>query len=334
MRPASLMLLAVVTAAAVAVAISLNAVRGTGGADSAHGEAFVPGLVEHINEVDRIEIDDRTGQTVLVRKGDGFAGESGYPARVAVIRDLLTQLSVLTIEERKTDRPERYPELSLAEPSAETDASRHVRVLADGKPLVDVYIGKAESSVGGTRGGLYARREGEARTWLLRGAVELPGARAGWFDNELLDIKADELRSVTLKTPEGEVTLQRDEGSDRLTMQNVPADRVPEEGRVRQLAGMLTRLKFADLRKAGEGAASGGVVTAITRDGLTIRVVEVALDEAAKARWVRVSVEGGEGADDKRLVELRRRVEGYEFELRGVNAELLGTKTTAFLALP
>ncbi|MEZ5659642.1 MAG: DUF4340 domain-containing protein [Burkholderiaceae bacterium] len=336
MRPASLTLLAVVTAAAIAVAVSLNAVRGSGGADAARGELFVPGLVDRINDVQRVEIEDRAGRTILRREGEGFVDDSGFPANQAIVRDLLTNLSVLSIEEAKTDRPDRYAELNLAEPSAKEGAARRVRVLAGDQMLADVLVGKTESSVGGTRGGLYARREGEARSWLLRGAVELPGARAGWFDNRLLELKSDQLQSLTLDDGTARARLYRPEGARELALQDVPDGRSADASKVGQLAGTLGSLRFADLRKSGPGSGAGGgpVLTAVTRDGMTVRLIQTEHNADAKSRWVRLEVSGSTNSDAAKVAELERRFKGFEFELRGVSAEMLGSKADSFLALP
>lgn len=331
MRPGSVLLLAVVTAAAVAVAVSLSAVRGAGGADASRGEPFVSGLVDKINDVDSIEISGAGGQTVLRRDGEGFLDGTGYPARLSVVRDLLTQLSVLVIEEAKTDRPDRYPELSLAAPDAEDGGARRITLRDGDEVIADVYLGKAESSVGGTRGGLYARREGEARSWLLRGAVELPGARAGWLVNRLLEIKRDDIATVSLESDAGAVRLARAGEGEPLRLQDPPPDREEDAAAIGRLTAVVDGLAFADVRKAGEGDPDGPVLTVTTRDGLVVRVGSVVQVEQTKGRWIRIDVEAGSGTDPEQVAALRARTEGYEFEVRGADAEALGMKPAAFL---
>lgn len=333
MRTGSLTLLALVTAAAVALAVGLTVTRTTGAADADRGEPFLPGLVERINEVTALEIATAETAITLRRDGDRFIDDIGYPARTSAIRDLLTGLSVLVVEEAKTDRPDRYAELSLAEPKAEEGASRHVRVLAGDRVVADVYIGKAEPFVGGTRGGVYARRADEPRAWLLRGAVDLPGVRAGWYANRLLELKPDEIAGATLRNASGEVSLVRAEGAPGLTLADPPEGREADPTRTRRITGMLDGLAFADLRKAGDADPDGAVLTVTTTDGLTVRIAQVGELTAEKGRWVRIDVQGGEGEAGERVAALRQRTAGYEFLLRGTDADALGLKREDFLEL-
>ncbi|MEZ5729785.1 MAG: hypothetical protein R3E48_18450 [Burkholderiaceae bacterium] len=113
MTPKGLTMLAIATAAAVAGAALSAGAWQTGNGEESRGERFLPELADQANRIDSIRV--RTGgwQVSLAKRGERFVDASGFPARLETIRDLVTGLAGLTIEERKTARPERYAELEV-----------------------------------------------------------------------------------------------------------------------------------------------------------------------------------------------------------------------------
>lgn len=348
MNAGSLARLLVVTLIAVAGAgVSAWLGRSDNGSDQ-RGEPFVPGMIGKANQLTRLRFDAGDWQAVLVRQDQGFVDEaSGFPADPQAIRALLTAMATLTIEERKTSDPTRYADLDLGDPGTDQGAGKRIELFAGDAPVARMVLGKRDMSVGGTSGGVFARRLDEPQSWLLRGALDLPDSRAGWFDTSLLTVPAAKITAVRLQANDGaSLDFASPAAGQPLALKDVPADRRAASARLTRLAGLPGNLRFQAVRRADAAVSVIGSALFTTADGSTVTIErlsqpagaspdgksESAADAKADAKadppsptgqWVRLSA--SIAGDDGRalLSDLAARTNGFHFQLADSDVELL-----------
>ncbi|SCM76732.1 conserved exported hypothetical protein [uncultured Pleomorphomonas sp.] len=325
MTPKSLIGLAVVTAAAVAAAV---VVAGGTAADSAvadRGRALLPDLVRTSASIESLAITAGKTTTTLTRDGDRFVDASGYPARLDTVRKLVSSLAALTIDEDKTDKPDRYVDLGLADPAADDGAATKVALLdKEGKPVAAVYAGTKDYTVGGSRGGQYVRLDGNPQSYLVRGSLDMPTARADWFDARLTDIKPAALAKVTLTDAAG-ASVDFTRTGDKLLPAALPDGKAPDEGKANRVTAFLQGFDFTDVRK--ETPASIGNTTRLryeTTDGLTVTATAVpAADDAGKG-WIRIAAEAVDPKAADAAKAINDKAAGYEFKVNTIHTEMFG----------
>lgn len=332
MTPKSLIGLAVVTTAAVIAAV---VVAGGTAADSAvadRGRALLPGLVKSSASVERLVVTAGKDTTTLTRDGQSFIDTSGYPAQIEGVRKLVSSLATLTIDEDKTDKPDRYVDLGLADPAAGEGAATKVELLdKDGKPIAVVYAGSKDYTVGGSRGGQYVRLEGSPQSYLVRGSLDMPTARADWFEARLTDIKPAELAKVTLTDASG-ASVDFLRIGDKLLPAALPDGKAPDEGKANRVTAFLQGFDFTDVRK--ETPASIGNATRLryeTSNGLAVTATAVpATDDAGKG-WIRIVAEAIDPKAADAAKAINGKTAGYEFKVNTIHTEMFGW-TVASLA--
>ncbi|MEE9195989.1 MAG: DUF4340 domain-containing protein, partial [Alphaproteobacteria bacterium] len=178
---------------------------------------------------------------------------SGYPARMDKIGEILNGLAQLETIEAKTSVAKRYGKLEVGEPTAKgTKSARVVVSDAQGTTLADLIVGKIKYSISGADG-IYVRRPGEERAWLVRGKLEVPQDRLGWVDQSVMEIDLDRVRSVVLRVPGNKaLTLFKDKRSQQdFKIKNMPkGTEIKDVFTVEDIARILQSLTFADVRRA------------------------------------------------------------------------------------
>ena len=321
MTPKSFVALAAVTVLTVAGAVATSLSGAASSAIAERGEPLFPGLLEQANRIAELRIDspDDSEDMLVRREGGTFLDSSGYPVRIGAIRELVASIAGMVIEERKTDDPARLPELELAEPDAEEGGGKRVTLVDDGgEPLVSLIAGDRDYSVGGAIGGQYVRRADETQAWLVRGAVRLPGRRADWFDNELMEVEAERIAAVSITNEKGTVELKR--AGESLEIVNLPEGREPDTVKLERMQNAFRRLALYDVRKAGAGADAQVTATVVITldDGtrITLERLAAADEQEEKNPWFRLSATAPEGGTlDKAAKLIAERGDRFEFRL-------------------
>lgn len=320
MQSKTLKWLAGATVVMVGIAVASTLTRpGSFGTES-RGQAVFGGLAEKANELSSIIIDAGDWQAELKKQGEQFIDASGYPVRLEPIRSIITGMATLTYEEAKTADPDRYAELELAEPGPDSGAGRLVRLMQGDNEIASLVVGERDLTVGGMRGGMFARLPGNPQSWLLRGAVELPNDRGELFDAQLLALNNNDIGALTVADEAS--------GQQLSMMSSAPGDPLvlagPEPAtdaaKVLELQALVNNLQFADVRPARADVPVIGSVQYQTRDGLSVTIERLRVDEAdIKAEvfgWARLKVAVTDNATDKareHAKSLRARTEGYDF---------------------
>ena len=319
--PAKLFTLAVVTAVAVGAAVFSVQRSSATSSQSERGNDFLPGLIGKANSVDQVVVTDGDIKTVIKKEGDRFVHDSGFPIRSEAVGNLLTSLALLTVEERKTDKPELYPDLELAPPDAEDGNGRQVTVTAGGDVLADLVVGTADFSVGGTRGGVYARSATEPPAYLLRGNVAVPGTAAGWFDTQAYKFDAASILTAQIKPTNGKpVNLAQSGATKTLVLDQPPQGGTADPAKLQQVANLASDLSFENVRKA-TGKPSGHSLTTVTNNQL--RYVVEGIDKLdPENAWVTIKVQPDSLKSTAQANEQNARFEGFEFKISRSNAEI------------
>ena len=128
------------------------------------GDVFLNSFTKNINDVTVISIESFDNNIDLIKQDNNYVSKSGYPLKTGIWENLVTSLSILTIEEKKTKDPKRLSELNLLSPELnksedESDgyASKITLKKKDGSIYKSILFGKIDRSVGGLSGGQFAR---------------------------------------------------------------------------------------------------------------------------------------------------------------------------------
>lgn len=281
---ATLAVVALLLIAAV-VALQMSERPMTGDGDDA---PLFPELEAELNAVDTVIVTAAGNETVATlergERGWTVAERDGYPADTAKLRRLLIALGEARRIERKTADPALHSRLGVEDLDAEDAGGLGVELRANGNPR-KVILG--DTARGDSR---YARIAGEAQSWLIDVAPDVPQETGEWLVPEIVDLDSDELQSVTISHPDGEtIRIARGGGDAEDDPAEFRAMNLPEGRELRyativnSVASALEGLTLDDVRRAPEAPSAQAVVTEyVTADGLVVTVETRGEDEE---RW-------------------------------------------------
>ncbi len=345
MQTRSLLILAIATTAAVAAAVALD----TGGAPPAATNAqgpLVPGLLARVNDVATVEVRGPDGAVTIARQPSGVWGvaeKGGYPADADRVKAAVVGLAQATIVEPRTALPDLHPRIGVEEPDRPGAASRRLTLKdTGGAEMASVIIGKtATAGSGGQPSTLYARRSGEAESWLIRAPLPpLEPEAARWADRTLPRILRDRVASVEIRQPGGAaVTLSRpDPGQRTFAAAGLPDGAAAKPALVDETTGVLGYIAFEDVARAEPAwFAEAPVTTVRTFDGavLAIRTANredgawIAIEAAFDADRAKAHAEANIPAFlppdemEKTVHDWRSRFDGWAYRIYDAAAETL-----------
>lgn len=273
-------------------------------------EPFFPGLETKLDQVGKITYTLGRGlrgveKITLDRGADGrwtVAERQNYPAKQDLVQKALIGISELVLYEPRTARPEWHRNLGLLAPE---DLGSGVRVaLLDkaSKPMASFIAGKVPDQTGDARGQgmIYVRRDGDNQTWLARGRFPLFQAAQDWLDATFLDLKRDEIKSVTLwASTDHPVVMDRASADENdFTLENIPKGRVTRGAPVvNGTATSLVDLTFDDAVPVGslEFPDTSPQVLVETFDGLRLTLT---LTGGGGALWAKIAADAEPAGGD------------------------------------
>jgi hypothetical protein len=283
-----------------------------------------PALREAPNSVARVEMTTREGGFILLRDAAGWSTPDvgGYPVDSAKVGVLVSSLSDMRLVAEKTNKPELYARLDLADPASDPKSSaRHIILTdAEGEVLVDAFIGKKLwRHTGGARTGTYLRRAGEAETWLASGGETIERDVSEWLDKRIIDIATARLARVEL-APEGQTPYEilRDGEVEPFLLPALPEGGAVSESELNRLAGTKP-LADTDLPAERDRGRF------ITFDGLEILAEHARLGEED---WMVFAVSAGENASEETRAEaatLHERLSPWAFRVPDYIAQRVAT---------
>jgi hypothetical protein len=253
---------------------------------SSNGETFVPGLEAALADVERVTVVKANGEIVatLERRPETWVvtEKNGYPADLAKLRQGLRALGEAKILEAKTANAELYSRLGVEDVSGADATGVAVSLTAPGKELPTLVLGNAEGSKY-----RYARRAGDAQSYLIDRNPDLPRSTSQWLDAGIIDVRSDRVRQVTITHPDGETLSLSKASADAANYEvaGVPAGReLMYPGVANVVGNSLRELNLEDVEPATNPVEGEPVVVEFrTFDGLVVRALGV---ERGDESWV------------------------------------------------
>lgn len=256
-----------------------------------------PGLLDRLNEVERVRLRSGDDASVLVRDGERWlmANKDAFPADGAAVRRTVLQVASLRVVEPKTANPERYARLGVQDADAEDADSTLVELLGeDDAALARLLVGHASDNTSAPRH--YVRRAGEEQSWLVEGELDVPADPVPWLDAGIVDIDTARVAEVRIErdgaTP---VVIRKREADDNFfALMNVPDGfEAKSKATVSSGGALLLDLRFNDVGGADAvaGATPLRTVTVRTFDGLLATLQDYELDERTVTAFEFATVE-------------------------------------------
>ena len=325
MTRTSLMALAAVTVLVVIAAIIAVTNRSAETApDTANTGPLVPGLTERLNQVTALVITAGDHSVTISRPDPDsphwtVAEKAGYPASPDAVRRTLLGLSEARTLEPRTAIPDKYAKLAVDEAHATRITLHTADNQASGQALPVVLIGKPAQG-----DSFYARRAGEAQSWLAEGHLPTPSTTPlSWLDRELPGLARSRVMSVTITrtgTP-ALIVSRKDAGQTDFAVTGLPAGALTgakiKQSAANELAGAIEILSFEDVAKAEvESKPAPDVVTArfATFDG---EVLTFRTQHRDKQSWVSLTASFEAPKTDGKPDEIQRTVQEIQSRYSG-----------------
>ncbi len=277
----------IVLAAALVVLLALALVGQRRGTTPSRADGvLLPNLEASLGDIERVTIVKANGETVatLERRPEGWvvADKHGYAANTTKLRQALTALAEAKIVEQKTANPELYDRLGVEDVSDADAAGLSVAFTAPGVTLPTVILGNAEGS-----SYRYVRRAGEAQSFLVDRNPDVPRAATQWVDAQIIDVRGDRVREVTITHPDGEVVRISKDSPElaNFTVADIPQGReLSYPGVANVIGNALRELNLEDVEPKPEAPPeNAAIVEYRTFDGLVVRVTGAESDDAS---WI------------------------------------------------
>jgi hypothetical protein len=250
------------------------------------GTALVPDLEAALGDIERVTVTRAGGEVVatLERRPENWvvADKHGYVADAAKLRQALTALAEARVLEQKTSNAELYGRLGVEDVTAPTATGISVTLTAPGRELPSIILGNAEGSRY-----RYARRAGEAQSYLVDRNPDVPRAAAQWLDSVIIDVRSERVREVTITHADGEIVRLSKASAElaNFDVADVPEGRELSYPGVANVVGnALRELNLEDVEPAAEGAPEEPTIVEYrTFDGLVVRVTGTERDDES---WI------------------------------------------------
>lgn len=219
MNAHSLRKLAIVAALLVAGLLIVNLNLTDNG--STGGDLFLPDLKGKINGIEKITISasaDRPKVSIAKEDGNWVVVErQNFPANTAKLRQLLLALADAKTLEPKTSNAARYSQLGVE--GGESPASTTVTISGTDLDIAVIIGNEAQTSY------RFARIDGDTQSWLINVSPEIPEEVGEWLNDDVIDIAASAVRSVSIRHADGEQLRIFKEATDDADFQ---VDGIPE----------------------------------------------------------------------------------------------------------
>lgn len=253
MKTKTLYILIAAAVLALIVAMLMNRSSAPQSDVAEQAKPLLPGLKEHMNDVNGITLTGAGNKTLLTlrRDKDGWviAEKSNYPVDMTKVREFLLKLSQATLLEQKTSNPKRFAELGVDD--VKDNDAKGVLVDLAGLPQPSKLI--VGNYNGGGGGGTFVRRDGDAQSWLANENLSVAKNASDWEKRDLADLAATRLRSVTLTSGDGKtLKVYKDQPSDaNFKIADVPKGReASSEFAANNLGSVLANLRADDVAAA------------------------------------------------------------------------------------
>ena len=339
MRRTTVLILAALAVLA-AVAAVVVVIQHRPASQIAAGEPFFPQLGVRLGDAASLSVKKGDSSFELVRKDDKWVlpAKGDYPARPDLVRAVLIGLSETRTIEAKTRDPKLYDRLEVGDAGPDGKSTEITVKDKGGAVLADLLLGKRRGTIGDVESNnalVYARKAGDAQSWLVVTALEPRTNEVDWATRDVVDIPEDQVASVTLTGGDGQsFTVERAKPEDKdFALRDKPADMSIKQFDVNSIADALSSLTFEDVMPAAtltvppSGASKADY---LTKDGLHVVVTLVPKDNQ---KWALITA-AGEGDAAAKATEITTRVTGWAYRLPDYKSGKIETKKADLLEKP
>jgi len=296
------------------------------------GKLFLEDFTKNVNGINTISISSFENNINLVKQNNSYISESGYPLKKGLWENLITSLSLLRIEELKTNDPTRHAQLNLLLPeqnkSKDEDDGYGTKITLkkdDGTIYSSVLFGMVDRSVGGISGGQFARFPSEDQTYLLKGAIRMPTTKSDWFESLLLSIKKNDVQKVRLNNKNGIIEILYKDDKLNLT---IPADVKfdIDDTQLSDARDIINSFYFYDVKKTSKKYSENlPTLSFKVKNGLVITISSINSQKGGES-WVLISAMSNDSKSEKLAKEINQKTEGYEFLANIITSDILRWK--------
>jgi hypothetical protein len=338
MNRRSLTVLLGLLAAMLVLAGLLSITQRDTGAD---GGLLLPGLRDALNDIDRVVITGPGEEPIvtLARDADRWVvtQRNDYPADITRLRPLLIALAEARIIEETTANPALHARLGVQDlDQPEADGLRIALTRGD-TALGTVLLGDSPAV-----GQVYARRNAAARSYLVAADLDPGRDMRDWLQQQVLDIPANRIATVTITHPDGEVLrLLRDpKDGFGFTVADLPEGRQLRFATVADgIGGVLGSLNLDDVTPAADTPlddASATLARFETTSGLVIEARAWQVPDGLRVRF-NAEAAGDPAAEDaaqllREASDINARTAGWLYTLPTFKSEQLVQRLEDLLA--
>ena len=245
---------------------------------------------------------------------------------------MITSLSLLRIEELKTNDPSRHSQLNLLLPeqnkSKDEDEGYGTKITLkkeDGTIYSSILFGMVDRSVGGISGGQFARFPNEDQTYLLKGAIRMPTTKSDWFESLLLSIKKDDVQKINLSNKNGIIEIQSKDDKLSLTMPKSVNFKI-DDTQLSDARDVINSFYFYDVKKSTQKYTKNlPTLSYEVKDGLILTISSINSDDGGES-WVIINAKSNDKKSEKMAQEITKKTKGYEFLANIITSDILRWK--------
>ncbi len=310
---------------------------GSGTIVQAETPAF-PALRADPDAVARVVVDGEDGRIELERRGADWiaTNKHDYPANPRKLRRLIVRLSDMHLTAAKTKRPELHYRIEVEGPDAPNTKSHGLRLEdAQGNTILDAVFGQRHwRRTGAARNGIYFRHAGDDQAWLAGGGYSLDGGLIAWLETVIVDLRADQVRSVVVAPAgassdgEGAYGIARDSAEASFTLTAEQADAAAasdaDPATLNRLAEALQDAKLKDVVPAADQPWPPGAARTrfATFDGREIAVETATIEGKTWLRLIESRAPDGGAATDETGETARQAAEALAARTAGWSYEI------------
>ena len=324
--------ISIITAALVVLAIISINLNTSNYSFENRGKLFLDNFTKNVNEITTISIRSFENNINLVKQNNSYISESSYPLKKGLWENLITSLSLLRIEELKTNDPSRHSQLNLLLPeqnkSKDEDEGYGTKITLkkeDGTVYSSILFGMVDRSVGGISGGQFARFPNEDQTYLLKGAIRMPTTKSDWFESLLLSIKKDDVQKINLSNKNGIIEIQSKDDKLNLTMPKSVNFKI-DDTQLSDARDVINSFYFYDVKKSTKKYSKNlPTLSYEVKDGLVLTISSINPDNVGES-WVIINAKSNDTKSEKLAEEITKKTKGYEFLANIITSDILRWK--------
>ena len=193
----------------------------------------------------QIKTEDETIE--IKREGTGFvvASRTNYPAMTGQVNNTLASCMDLKPAELMTRNKDNHKDLGVTDETA-----RYVVKLLDkeAKPITGFYLSKR----GTDSPNVYARQLDADEVYRLSEDNFPYVSTMNFVKQDMIEVKKEDIDSVTLTGPDGTYTLKKGAGADEAVLENMPAGKKYKGSDHKWVFQALTNLRFENVKPVSD----------------------------------------------------------------------------------